>query len=180
MATTVWIRAVIPTSIKTNTTLVGKCCCKNFRGGPGSLFSRLGKRQSWKVFLICHPSSSKELNPALPHAKMAETNQAQSPLVGQEGVLSEGNFTASGRYYDKWQGLSNVASQHLGRNAVTFSLGLCPDLFANPWCLLLSLWFLLLLFSTLPKRGFWRVLISELAIISDSTSCPNMLETILH
>lgn len=46
MATTAWVRAVALTSIKTNTTLARKLCCwTNFRGGQGSLFSRLGKRQ---------------------------------------------------------------------------------------------------------------------------------------
>lgn len=85
MATTGWVRAVVLTSINTNTTLAGKgCCWTNFRGGQGNLFSRLGRRQQWEVFSVCPLPASREYNPAWPHAEMAESNQALSPWRGQE------------------------------------------------------------------------------------------------
>lgn len=86
MATIVRLRVVTLTSIETISALVGKCCCwTNFRRGQGQslLHGAWGRGSNKRLFQSVSSQPAQKITRLLPHAKLAESNRAESLWWGR-------------------------------------------------------------------------------------------------
>lgn len=132
-----------------------------FQRGSRQSLLQTGEEATVRGFFSLSPPSQSRIQPGMTSCRNGRVQPGSIPLEGPGTLLSKGNFIACRHYCDKWQGLSDVASQHLDSNVVTSLLSLCPHLSAKPWCLLLSLSFLLSLFLEVPNWVFGEFLLES-------------------